>query len=158
MVQGSSWADGEHITTIWSPGAEVGKTSCSQCSTPWIRMSPATVHLLPFSKQGGQQLALLCALRSQWHWWQVLSPWSGWRSTGVALLDWPASSSWSGRTSVHSRGARSPHHRLYCVLPWPWRSSCLFLAGPPVIVKRAQGSEGGPWQSQLPLPEEIHCA
>lgn len=56
-----------------------------------IRMSPTTVQLLPFSRHGGQQLALLSALTGH--------SGTGGRCSvpevagGVALPDWPASSS-----------------------------------------------------------------
>lgn len=127
--------------------------------TPMHKDEPATAQLLPFSRHGGQQLALLC----------VLTDHSGTSGRcpvpevagGVQeCLFWTGQHhrpDWAGLVST----AEEPdHHGLCCMLLWAWRSCCLFLAGPPVTAKIAQGSEGGHLAvtAALQLPEEIHCA
>lgn len=51
---GSMWTQGT--------GADQVRSSTMKCTPSCIRMTPATVQLLPSIRPGGQQLALLCAL------------------------------------------------------------------------------------------------
>lgn len=52
----------------WGPhgpraqGADQISSSTMKCTPLCIRMNPAIVQLLPFSRHGGQQLVVLCAL------------------------------------------------------------------------------------------------